>query len=216
MRMTNDQMPLTNTGVRHENRRGLGIPELLIALAISSALLVATGAALHTSFKAYGVNQSQSMLAQRARVALHRIITYIRTTQDHQPDNDEPLDDFHAGLVCTDSAIRMLIDESSGLIFRQQNNALMMVPFTISGGIMIEGTPRTLLDGVGPGDFVVTFEPMRSTAQMHSGNPNYDQLKRASILLTLRQSEATTLTGDERNSQPVTLSMSVMPRRNFW
>jgi prepilin-type N-terminal cleavage/methylation domain-containing protein len=196
--------------------RGVGLPELLIALAISGALLVATGAAVNASFKAYGVNQTQSSLAQRARVAMHRMTSYIRTTQDHRPHNDTPLDQFHAGLVCTDTAIRMLIDDTSGYIFRQQGNALMMVPITIAGGNLTEGTPRTLLHGVGVGDFVVTFEPMRSAAQIRMGNPSYDQLKRASILLTVRPAASVTLTGEEATGQPVTLSMSVMPRRNFW
>ena len=210
------------SGARRANRasrarrRGLGLPELLIALSISAALLTATAVAVDASFKAYAVNQSQAALAQRVRVAMHRIVSTIRTTALHRPDNDAPIDEFEDGLVCTDSAIRMLTGEDRGVIFRQSGDALLLVPFTIVGGALVEGAPNTLLKGVQAGDFTVTFEPMRSARQMRLGRPEYDQLKRASILLTLRPSTTTVVAGEEADAEPVTLSTSVMPRKNFW
>ena len=142
---------------RRHRRRGVGLPELLVALAISAALLTATAVAVDASFKAFGVNQSQAALAQRIRVAMHRIVTYIRTTSEHRPDNDDPIEDFEGGIVCTDSAIRMMTGEDKGVIFRQDGDSLLMVPFTIVAGAMVEGPPNTLLKGVRAGDFTVTI-----------------------------------------------------------
>ncbi len=201
---------------RCARRRGVGLPELLVALAISAALLAAVGVAVNASFHAYGVNQSQAALAQRVRVAMHRIVSTIRTTAEHRPDNDEPIDDFAAGLVCTDSAIRMMTGEDRGVIVRQSGDALQLVPFTIVAGALVEGTPNTLLKGVNAGDFTVTFEPMRSARQVRLGRPEYDQLRRAGILLTLRPGASTTVAGEEADAEPVTLSTSVMPRKNVW
>jgi Tfp pilus assembly protein PilW len=202
--------------VRRKTRAGLGLPELLLALSISAALLTATAVAVDASFKAYGVNQSQAQLAQRARVAMHRIVSYIRTTDAHRPDNDDPIDEFEAGVVCTDNAIRMMTAVDRGVIFRQSGDTLLMVPFTIVAGAMTEGAPNVLLRGVHDGDFTVTYEPMRSAAQIRAGRPEYDQLKRASIMLTLRGDASTTVKGEKENMQPITVSTSVMPRRNFW
>ena len=202
--------------ISNRRRRGVGLPELLIALAISAALLVATAVAVNASFQAYGVNQTQSSLAQRARVAMHRVVSSIRTTQDHRPDNDDPIDDFEAGLVCTDTAIRMLTAPDRGVIFRQSGTELLMVPFTIVANTMVEGAPNVMLRGVRDGDFTITFEPMRSARQIRLGRPEYDQLKRASIFLRIRPDAATTLAGEQGDGEPVVLSTSVMPRRNFW
>jgi len=208
--------------LRHElkklrrGRRGVGLVELLVALAISAALLTAVAVAVDTSFKAYAVNQSQAQLLQRARLALHRMVAYVRTTTQHRPDDDAVLDSFEQGLVCNASSIRMLLTDTTGVIFRQSNNQLQMVNFHIEGNVLVEDSTATLLNGVGANDFRIVFEPMRSAAQIRSGNPAYDQLKRASILLTVRPSTNTSTTGEEANSAPVTVSTSVMPRRNFW
>jgi len=208
--------PRAAARARHGVRRGLGLPELLIALAISAALLTATAVAIDASFQAYGVTQAQASLAQRARVSLHRIVTYIRTTEQHRPDNDDPIDDFAAGLVCTDTAIRMMTTDTAGVIFRQQDDCLVSVPFSVASGALVEGTAHVLIKGVQAGDFTVTFEPMKSAEQIRTGQPAYDQLKRASISLTVRPATTTKVAGEQVSAQPVTISAAVMPRRNFW
>ena len=55
----------------------------------------------------------------------------------------------------------------------------------------------------------------RSLEERHEAEPLYDLLRRATILLTLRSTAATAVAG-EGTSQTVTLSVSVMPRRNAW
>lgn len=197
-------------------RRGVGLVELLAALAISAALLVAVGVAVDSSFKAYAINQSHASMLQRARLAMHRITSYIRTTSQHRPDDDGVLAEFELGLVCEGSSIRMLLTDATGVIFRQSGSQLQFVNFHIEGGTLVEDSSNVLLHGVNDGDFRITFEPMRSAAQIRTGDPAYDQLKRASIVLTVRNAAESTATGEQRNASPVTVSTSVMPRRNFW
>jgi prepilin-type N-terminal cleavage/methylation domain-containing protein len=201
--------------VRPHRRHGVGLVELLIALAISAALLTAVAFAVDASFKAYAANETQAQLMQRSRLAMNRITTYIRATTQHLPDDDDAQDDFENGLVCNASAIRMMIDSSSGVIFRQTGDELQMIPFTIAGNVLTEGTARTLLQGVGDGDFNITFEPQRSAQAVKTG-AKYDQLKRASITLTVRATENTSVSGEQTQNQSTTLSMSIMPRRNIW
>lgn len=195
--------------------RGVGLVELLVALAISSALLTAVAVAVDASFKAYAANQTQAQLMQRARLAMNRITTYIRATTQHLPDDDDAQDDFQAGLVTEASAIRLMTDSSHGVIFRQDDDKLQMVPFTIAGNVLTEGTARTLIDGVEEGDFTITFEPQRSAQATKTGAP-YDQLRRASIVLTVRTAAKTSVVGEDKSDQSVTLSTSIMPRKNIW
>jgi prepilin-type N-terminal cleavage/methylation domain-containing protein len=212
---------LESATAQHRRRRGVSLVELLVALSISAALLTAVAIAVDASFKGYAINQSQAQLMQRARLSLNRMMTYIRSTTEHLPDDDDAQDDFENGLVTQASAIRMITKvtdatHSEGVIFRQTGNELQMVPFTIVGTTLTEGTARTLLMGVGANDFRITFEPQRSAQAAKTGS-KYDQLRRASIVLTIHPSATTAVTGEDANAaQSVTLSTSVMPRRNIW
>jgi prepilin-type N-terminal cleavage/methylation domain-containing protein len=200
---------------RRRIHRGVGLVEMLIALAISAALLASVGVAIDASFDAYAINQSQAQLDQRARLTMHRVTSTFRTAAHHEPDDASARAEYEAGLVTETDAVRVYDDEFSGTIFRVSNGALVMVPFVASGGSVSEGTPRTLLSGVSTGDFRVTLEPQRSAQSVKVGG-THDQLKRASVTITARPGDATTLEGERRTGQPVTLSTSIMPRRNLW
>lgn len=193
----------------------MGLVELLVALAISAALLTSVAVAVDASFKAYAVNQNQSQLMQRARLAMNRMTSYIRATSQHLPDDDTAQTQFEEGFITHAGAIRMMLDSTNGVIFRQANNQLQMVPFTIAGSTLTEGTAHVLLQGVKTGDFDITFEPQRSAEAIKTGGV-YDQLRRASIILTVRPDASTTLSGETDPDQSVTISASVMPRNNIW
>ena len=77
--------------------RGVGLVELLVALAISAALLTAVAVATDTSFRAYAVNEEQSNLLQRGRLGLNRLITYIRICKEHQPVTAGQINSFATG-----------------------------------------------------------------------------------------------------------------------
>jgi Tfp pilus assembly protein FimT len=64
-------------------RRGLGIVELLVSLAIAATLLVATAAAINASLRAYRINQDHAQLQQRARLAMNRMVSAIRASTAH-------------------------------------------------------------------------------------------------------------------------------------
>ncbi|HVT90164.1 MAG TPA: prepilin-type N-terminal cleavage/methylation domain-containing protein [Tepidisphaeraceae bacterium] len=196
-------------------QRGVGLVEVLIALAISATLLTAVAVAIDASFKAYGVSESQAQLLQRGRLALNRITTYIRSTSQHLPDDDTAQTNFENGQIVQASSIRMMLDATNGVIFRQSDDELQMVAFTIAGSTLTEGTARMLVKGVGTNDFSITFEPQRSAQAIKTGG-KYDQLKRASINLTIRPNAQTAVVGEEMQNETVNLSASIMPRKNIW
>jgi hypothetical protein len=72
---------------------------------------------------------------------------------------------------------------------------------------------HVLCDGVET--FSVTMVPMRSAQSIRTGG-NWDLLKRATLLLTVRTTSETAVKGEAVGDHTVTLSASVMPRRNTW
>ena len=59
------------------------------------------------------------------------------------------------------------------------------------------------------------MEPMRSALSVRTGGP-YDRLMRATILVTIRTAGNAADVNEKVAAQEVTLSTSVMPRRNVW
>jgi prepilin-type N-terminal cleavage/methylation domain-containing protein len=190
----------------HGMRRGLTFVELLIALAISAILLTATAVCTDASFRAYQVNQEQSTLIQRARIALNRMTTVIRTTTAHSPDSPVPASLFASGQTVTDTGIDLYDDTATLTIFRYDaaNKRLL----AIVGGKTFE-----LLDGVQ--SFQIKLEPMRSPASIRTGG-GWDLLMRATILMTIRSSVDSNAPGETTGTQVLAMSASVMPRRNVW
>lgn len=191
-------------------RRGFGLVELLISLAIAAALLTATAVAVNASFTAYSVNQEQSSLAQRARLAMFRIVNDIRGSGVALPDTDSKLTDFSTGKTVQDTGIYIKDDDAVSTPYRTYSlNSDSQLIFSDNG------TEHVMLEGVAM--FKLTLEPMQSAAgirQYGKGAP-FDHLRRATILLTLRNTSATSPAG-EGGSQDVTVSCSVVPRRNVW
>jgi Tfp pilus assembly protein PilW len=179
---------------------------MMIALAISAMLLTATAVALDASFRAYRINQEQAALIQRARLAAHRVLTSIRQSEAHAPSTTALLDNFAAGQVINDSGIQMFDDAGNLVVYRFDDATDRLI-------MRSAGVDRTLLEGVGT--FSVTIEPMRSATSIRTGGP-FDQLSRATILLTIRSTTGTSSNTEMTGNQTVTISSSVMPRRNVW
>jgi len=194
--------------VRSRQRRnaGLGLVELLVALAISAALLTAVAVATDSSFKAYAINEEQSGLTQRARLCMHRMLTYMRTCKEHQPITDTEVTRFSQGVIVTDIGVSMFTEDGRQLDFEYDapNRKLMLVE---------NGVSRELLHGVEA--FYVKMEPMKSPSAIRGGT-GYDLLRRATILLTIKTSGQSADIDEDANSNIVTMSCSVMPRRNTW
>jgi hypothetical protein len=180
--------------------------ELLIALAISAALLTAVGVATDASFKAYAVNEEQSQLMQRARIATHRLLTYVRTCREHQPVDSTRIAQFAQGQIVTDTGISMLTDAGTQFDFTYDatNRQVLLTE---------DGNTRVMLRGVLA--FTVKMEPMQSTRSLRSGG-GYDLLKRATITVSIATNGQSADINEAEDGQIVTLSSSVMPRRNSW
>lgn len=187
-------------------RSGLGMAELLIALAISAALLVAAAAAFSASTQAYKINQEQSLLMQQARIALHRIATTIRTNQAHAPEDSDLATQFAGGQTVLSNAIAMLDDSGNDLVFRYDADHQRLYA-------IVNGEQHVLCHGVI--DFTVRMEPMRSPVSVKTGGA-FDLLRSASIVLSIRTVEETTQNSETTGQQILTLSVGVSPRRNSW
>jgi hypothetical protein len=199
---------------RRLRRRGVGMVELLVALSISAALLTATAVALDASFKAYRANQEIGDLTQRARLAMHRILTEIRSTQDHVPDASV-LSIFRTGVAVQTPSIRIYTDATNAIEYRQQGTQVIRQTFTLTGGAWQPAAAAVLLDGVAAGQFNITMEPQRSETAARAGLP-CDQLRRATIRMTLVEGGSATSRTEVAGNQSISLVSSVVPRRNAW
>jgi Tfp pilus assembly protein PilW len=195
-------------GTKGLGAKGLGVAELLISLAISATVLAAVAYAVDMTFRAYSINHEQADLMQRSRVALYRMTTTIRTTGDHQPITALALADFKNGKVTTDTGITMHDVNDQEVVFKFDPAKSRLV--AVDG----LGTEYTLLRGVEK--FEVKFEPLLSQEAKRAGAVVYDRLMRATILLTVRTTGNSADVDEKVGSQSVTLSTSVMPRRNAW
>ena len=194
------------TPVRGTARRGVTILELLIALSISALLLLATAVAVDASVRAYKNNQEQSTLIQRARIAIDRLTTVIRTTKDHAPYTATAASAFATGQTVTDIGIDLFDVNGIETDFRYDAPTQRILA-------VVAGKTYVLASGVTA--FSIKLEPMRSPESIRTGGGWY-LLQRATISLTVRTTGNTATASETTNTQSVTLSASVMPRRNTW
>lgn len=183
-------------------RRGVGLIELLIALAITAGLLTAAAIGIDASFKAYSINQTQSDTLQRARLCLHRLTTYIRTSSAHSPIDDARADSFAHGSVVTDTGIALFDENDNELTFRYDAPNQQLI-------VRENNTDHVLLRGVTA--FSVRMTPMRSVTSIKTGG-GFDVLRQATITLTVRFSDDASDTQGDEASRTITLSTSSTPR----
>jgi prepilin-type N-terminal cleavage/methylation domain-containing protein len=80
-------------------RRAFSLVEMLIALAISGALLSATLVALDTTFKGYEINADSASSHVVTRIAVNRIMGLVRTGTDFGPMPADVLDNTQNPMV---------------------------------------------------------------------------------------------------------------------
>ena len=192
---------------RRPSRKGLGLVELLLALSISASVLVAVAYAVDVSFRAYSVNQEQNTLMQRARITMHRLLTQIRTTAEHQPYNAAAVADFKAGKIATDSGIRLLDEAGRETSYKYDAAAKEIACVDADGNefVAVRGVEF----------FQVKFEPMKSETSLRAGG-TYDLLMRATIKITVRNADKESDVNESVAPQTVSLTASVVPRCNVW
>jgi type II secretory pathway pseudopilin PulG len=194
-------------GWRRSARNGATLVEVLVALAITAALLTAVGFALDASVQGYQINQAETTLANRARLTLHRMLANIRSGDAHEPYAASAQADFASGLIVSDTGISFDSDDGHATVYRYDPANKRLIAD-------VDGVAHVLLDGVD--GFSLKLEPMKSATHIRAGL-SYDLLRRVTILLTIHDAGSDTpLPGEVRTGQTLTVSSSAVPRRNAW
>ena len=185
--------------VRRRVRRAFNLIELLIALAITSALLTATMVALDASFMAYQATTEQASTHTIGRLILHRTLTLIRSGTEFGPF---PLDP-------TDTSI-----ESNFIEFITPDGAVMVItwePADEALYIDIDGDVNLLLEGV-----VAQIDPDTGldVAPFKLEYENGRELYRATVDLAIVPDDNMDLEIEGDNVESIRLVGSAMPR-NF-
>lgn len=184
-------------------RRGFNLIELLIALAISAALLTATLVALNASFMAYQSTTEVASTHTIARLTMNRVLTMIRMGDEFGPFPTNPLD-----TTVTSDFIEWMTPEGQVMTLDFDEDAQALLITVTDPGTGDENT-YTLLEGVlrqhdSDGDDLAPF-----TLQYEKGR----NLFRATIDLTIRPDDNMSVMMDgDNDNQTIRLVASAMPR----
>ncbi len=189
-------------------RRGFNLIEMLIALAITAALMAATMVALDASFMAY---QSTTEIASShtvARLAIHRMQTLIRTGQDFGPFPTGPMDNL---IASTD--IEFLTQGGQLVVIEWVETPDAQHPEANALYVSVDGSsPQLLLGGVMPQFDAMNNQVMPFTLEYETGS----RLHRATIDLLLVPDDNQSVELDGDNQQQLHLIATAMPRINAY
>jgi prepilin-type N-terminal cleavage/methylation domain-containing protein len=184
-------------------RRGFNLIELLMALAITAALLTSTMVALNASFMAYQATTEVASTHTIARLTMNRMLTLIRTGKDFGPYPTNPLEStFQSDVI----EFRTPNDQILSLEWVEADEALYVI--VTDPDTMLE-TSYKLMEGVkaqydpDTGDRIKPF-----TLQYERGKHLY----RATIDLTVQPDDNMSVTLDGNNADVIRLVASAMPR----
>jgi prepilin-type N-terminal cleavage/methylation domain-containing protein len=192
--------------LRPRRRRGFNLVEMLIALAITAALLSATMVALDASFMAYQTTTEVASTHTVSRLAMLRLMTLIRTGQEFGPFPINPQDS-----LVESAEIEFLTPGPPSQLIRIEwfetpdgahpaANALYVV---VDGG-----TPQLLLEGVIPAFDEFDVQIMPFTLEYELGR----RLYRATVDITIVPDDNMSVELDGDNQQQIRLVASAMPR----
>ncbi len=186
-------------------RRGFNIIELLIALAITAALLGATMVALNASFVAYQMTTEEASTHTIARLTMNRILALIRSGEDFGPFPDDPKD----SIVESNSIEFVLGDQTIIIDWDASDQALYL---TVAENGSEDETRTLLLGGVvkqldEEGNEVPPF-----TLEFEKGSKLY----RATIDLAILPDDNASLDLEGDYAQVIRLVASAMPRSSAY
>ena len=151
---------MRNQRVSRCRRCGFSLVEMLIALAITSALMAATLFALQTSFFAYQVTADQASTHSVGRLVVHRMMTMIRSGQDFRPFPNDVRDRF----VSSDYLEFFHPDTGQVITIRWDRGSGRLL-YSIDGGneaVLLEGViARNDESGAPIQPFLLEWEPGR-------------------------------------------------------
>jgi prepilin-type N-terminal cleavage/methylation domain-containing protein len=189
-------MRITNR--RRPSRRGFNLIELLIALAISSALLTATMVALDASFTAYQATTEYASTHTIGRLSIQRLLTLIRTGREFGPFPLNP----HSTIVESDYI--EFLDESGNLLvieWRPDEEALY---------VQANGSDYLLLEGV-----LAQFDPDDPDVQIPPFTLEYERgrtLYRATVDLLIKPDDNMDVEIEGNYADTIHIVASAMPR----
>lgn len=187
--------------LQRPRRAGFSLVELLIALAISAALLVAVLSALVASFRAYQATTEQASTHVVGRVVMHRMMALVRNSVDFGPLPEDARDRF----VLTDQLL--FVDDDGREIQLRLDRAASALLMQVD-----QGAEQLLLEGVrGPTD-----ETGAPTGAFTLEFENGTKLVRASFDLTVEADDNASLTLEGDEVVPIRLVGSTAPRRLVW
>lgn len=206
------------------SRRGFNLIEMLIALAISAALLTATLVALDASFFAYQKTTEVASTHTIGRLAMHRMLTLVRTGTDFGPFPLNPNDpDIESDFIefRTMSTALHPTGQIMALVWvsepRQTEYTAIDYPITNALYIVTDpGDPdeniflliENVVQKAAPGD------PAKSpfTLEYEKGRKLY----RATIDLTIQPDDNQSLSLEGENLDRIRLVASAMPRASAY
>ena len=183
------------------SRRAFSLVEMLIALAISAALLVAVFAALTASFRAYQATTEHSSTHVVGRVIMHRMMAMVRNGIDFGPIPEDPRDRYVASdqiifVGDDDREITLRLDRATSALLMQINNGPEQ--------LLLEGVRGpTEVGGEAIGAFTLEFE-------------NGTKLVRASFDLTVDADDNASVALEGNEVVPIRLIGTTAPRRLTW
>lgn len=178
--------------LRRGHRRGFNLIELLIALAITAALLSATMMALRASFMAYQTTTEVASTHTISRLVMHRMLALLRTGQDFGPLPPTPLDSI------VDSNYIEFFTDNGQLVTLDWVDADDTLYVVLTDENNVE-TPYPLLEGVTSCNFTLEYEL------------GY-KLHRATIDMTIVPDDNMSVDLDGDNQLVIRLVASAMPR----
>lgn len=220
MKLRRRSKPLSRSRPRRVRRRGLSLVELLIALAIISALLTATGVALDVSFKAYAIATQSASTQSSSRLLTNRLLTNIRNAVSHAPLDMTTADVADGAVLVNDTLI-----ESPFIGFIDRNGDTIRLTW-------YDDTTPTPADATTPGPnelwmrrtpvsgATITEQPVlkgvtECTFSMQRGKDGDGiyVLRRATFDFTVEAGDDSTLQIEAGNVPPVRVIASTKPRR---
>ncbi len=192
--------------VRRGRRRGFNFVEMLIALAITGALLAATMAALDASFMAYQTTTEESSTYTIARLMLLRMTGLIRTGQDFGPYPADPKDSLvqseYIEVQTPDGdIIEIRFDEDDEAIYIDRYDAGGLL---VGSHLLLEGViPQYTQDEQGNDVLLPPF-----TLEYALGRILY----RCSFNFTIQPDDRMDVDLDGNNVQQIVLAGAVIPR----
>jgi prepilin-type N-terminal cleavage/methylation domain-containing protein len=192
-------MILLNSIPTHRScRRAFNLVELVIALAITSALLTSVLVALNASFHAYQTTTEVASTHTIGRLTMHRLLAMIRVGKEFGPFPTDPLE---------------TTVKEKWMQFRNPNGQLIELRWDDDEEalyVIVDGTEHLLIENV-----VVQMDDSDPPVQVMPFTLEYEKgrhLHRATIDLAIKPDDNMSMAMDGDNQQVIRLVASAMPR----